>query len=49
MVDDVGLGTFLRAAVMVGAEVDINLPVLPLLPRQSQQMTAAVSEQQAPK
>jgi hypothetical protein len=32
MVDDVGLGTFIRVAVVVGAKVDIRLPVLEFLP-----------------
>ena len=45
MVDDVGLGTFIRAAVVMGAEVDVNLPILELLPGQDQRMTAAVAEQ----
>lgn len=49
MVDDVGLGTFLRAAVVVGAEVDIHIPVLEFLPGQGQWMTATVAEQQPPK
>ena len=44
MVDNVGLGAFVRAAVMVGAEVDIHLPILELLPGQGQWMTAAVTE-----
>ena len=35
MVDDVSLGTFIRAAVVVGTEVDVHLPVLELLPGQS--------------
>ena len=45
MVDDVGLGTFIRAAVVMGAEVDVRLPILELLPGQGQRMTAAVAEQ----
>ena len=49
MVDDVGLWAFIRAAVMVGAEVDINLPVLELFPGQGQWMTAVVAEKQSPK
>ena len=49
MVDDLGLGTFIRAAVMVGAEVDINLPILELFPGQGQRMTAAITKQQPPK
>ena len=49
MVDDMGLGTFIRAAVMVGAEVDINLPIFEFLPGDGQRMTAAVTEQQSPK
>ena len=44
MVDDVGLWAFIRAAAMVGAEVDINLPILELFPGQGQRMTAAVAE-----
>lgn len=44
MVDDMGLRTFVWAAVMVGAEVDINLPILKLFPGQGQGMTAAVAE-----
>ena len=49
MVDDVGLGAFIRAAVMVGAEIDVYFPILELLPGQGQRMTAAVAEQQSPK
>ena len=49
VVDDVGLGTFIRTAVMVGAEVDINLPILELFPGQGQWMTAVVAKQQTPK
>ena len=45
MVDDVGLWAFIRAAVVVGAEVDIHLPILELLPGQGQRMTAAIAEQ----
>ena len=33
MVDDVDLWAFIRAAVMVGAEVDIHLPIPEFLPR----------------
>ena len=49
MVDDMGLRTFVWAAVMVGAEVDINLPILELFPGQGQWMTAVVAEKQSPK
>ncbi len=28
-----GLGAFVRAAVVVGAEVDVHLPILELFPR----------------
>ena len=49
MVDDVGLWTFVWAAVVVGAEVDIHLSILELLPGQGQRMTAAVAKQQTPK
>ena len=45
MVDDMSLGAFVRAAVMVGAEVDIHLPILELLQGQGQRMTAAVTKQ----
>ena len=36
MIDNVGLGALIRAAVVVGAEVDIHLPILELLPGQGQ-------------
>ena len=49
MVDDVGLWAFIRATVVVGAEVDVHLPILELLPGQGQRMAAAVTEQQSPK
>ena len=49
MVDDVCLGTFIRTAVVVGAEVYILLPILEFLPGQGQRMAAAVAEQQSPK
>ena len=49
VVDDVSLGAFILAAIVVGAEVDIHLPVLELLPGQGQWMTAAVTEQQPSK
>mgnify|MGYP003314155604 CR=1 FL=1 len=49
MVDDVRLGTFIRAAVVVGGEVDIHLPTLELLSRAGKWMAAAVAEQQPPK
>ena len=49
MVDDMSLGAFIRAAVVMGAKVDIHLPILELLPGQGQRMTAAVTEQQPPK
>lgn len=45
MVDDMGLRTFVWAAVMVGAEVDIHLPILEPLSGQCQRMTAAIAEQ----
>ena len=32
MVDDVRLGTFIRAAVVVGTEVDVHFTILELLP-----------------
>ena len=44
MVDDVGLGAFVRTSVVVGAEIDVYLPVPELLPGQCQRMTAAVTE-----
>ena len=44
MVDDVGLWAFIRAAVMVGAEVGIHFTIFELLPGQGQRMTAAVAE-----
>ena len=49
MVDDVRLGTFIRAAVVVGAEVNVHLSILELLSGQGQRMAAAVTEQQPPK
>ena len=49
MVNDMSLWTFIRAAVVVGAEVDINFPILELLPGQGQRMAAAVTEQQSSK
>lgn len=49
MVDDMGLGTFIRTAVMVGAEVDINLPIFEFLPGDGQRMTATIAKQQSPK
>lgn len=49
VIDDVGLWTFIRAAVVVGAEVDVRCALLQLLPRQGQRMTAAVAEQQSTK
>ena len=33
MIDDVGLGAFIGAAVVVGAEVNVHLPILEFLPR----------------
>jgi hypothetical protein len=45
VVDNMGLGAFVRATVVVGAEVDVNHPILELLPGQGQRMTAAVAEQ----
>ena len=45
MVDDMGLRAFIRVAVVVGAEVDIHLPILELLPGQGQRMTATVTKQ----
>lgn len=44
MVDNVGLRTFVRSAVVVGTEVDVNLPILELLPGQGQWMATAVAE-----
>ena len=44
MVDDVGFRTFIRAAIVVGAEVDIHCPILELLPGQGQRVSAAVAE-----
>ena len=49
MVDDVCLWAFMRAAVVVSTEVDVNLPILELLPRQGKRMAAAVTEQQPSK
>lgn len=49
MVDDVGLRAFVWAAVVVGAEVDIHLPILEFLSGQGQRMTVAVTEQQPSK
>ena len=49
MVDDVGLGTFIRAAVVVGTEVDINLPVLEFLPGQGKWIAAAVAKEYSTK
>ena len=45
VVDDVSFGAFIRAAVVVGAEVDVHLTFLELLPRHGQWMTAAVAKQ----
>ena len=45
VVNNVGLWTFVRAAVVVGAEVDIHLPILEPLSGQCQRMTAAIAEQ----
>ena len=39
------LGTLIRAAVVVGAEVDVSFPILEFLPGQRHGMTAAVTEQ----
>ena len=49
MVDDVGLRAFIRAAVVVSAEVDVHHPILEFLPGQGQRMTAAVTKQQPTK
>ena len=49
MVDDVGFRTFIWATIVVGAEVDIHLPILEFLLGQGQWMTAAVAKQQPPK
>ena len=49
MVDDVHLGAFIRASIMVSAEVDVLLAILELLPGQGQRMAAAVAEKQSPK
>ena len=44
MVDDVCLGTFIWAAVVVGAEVEVRFPIFEFLPGQCQGMTAAGTE-----
>ena len=44
MVDDVCLWAFIRAAVVVGAEVNVHLPILELFPGQGLGMTVAVAE-----
>ena len=49
MVDDVGFRAFIRAAVVVGAEVNVHLPILELLPGQGKWMAVAVAKQQTPK
>ena len=49
MVDDMCLGAFIRAAVVVGTEVDVHLPIFEFLPGQGQRMAAAVAEQQTTK
>ena len=49
MVDDVGLRAFIRAAVVVGTDVDVNLPILEFLPGQGKWMAAAVAKQQPSK
>ena len=49
MVNDVGFRAFIRAAVVVSTEVDVNLPILELLLRQGKRMTAAVAKQQPSK
>ena len=45
MIDNVGLGALIRAAVVVGAEVDVSFPIFELLLGQCQRMTAAITEQ----
>ena len=49
MVNDVSLGTFIWAAIVVGAEIDIYLTILELLTGRGQRMAIAVTEQQSPK
>ena len=49
MVDDVSPGALVRAAVVVGAEIDVHLPVLELLPGQGQWMAAAVAKENSTK
>ena len=49
MADDVGLRTIIRAAIVVGVEVNIHLPVLELLPGQGQWMAAAVTKEYSTK
>ena len=49
VVDDVSFGAFIRAAVVVGTEVDVHFTTLDLLPGQGQRMTAAIAEQQSSK
>lgn len=49
MVDDVSFGTFIRAAIVMGTEVDIHLAILEFLPGQGKRMAAAVAKQQSTK
>ena len=44
MVDDMGLGALIRAAVVMGTEVNVSFPLLELLPGQRHGMTAAITE-----
>ena len=44
MIDNVGLGALIRAAVVVGAEVDVSFSIFELLPGQRQGMTTAGTE-----
>ena len=44
VVDNVGLGALIWAAVVVGAEVDVSFPIFEFLPGQCQRVTEAVTE-----
>ena len=49
MIDNVSFGALIRAAVVVSAEVNIDLPILELFPGQGQRMTAAVAKEYSTK
>ena len=49
MVYDMGLGTFIRAAVVVGTEVDVHFTILEILPGQGKWIAAAVAKEYSTK